>query len=383
MRIGIDVRYLSHGLVGGVHTYVRHLIPALLEQATAHTIFLYADAKRPFELDALPEGVLLRTLPYRNGASSVQNDLWTLRAWMARDRLDVAHFPANYGFGPPGARTVITLHDEINVMPWREIVRGHPKDLRTVTMMTYLHACSTFAVRRAHLLLTVSEYARQQIARYSGFPADRIVPIHHAPTPDLRRVTEAAQLAEVRARLQVPERFVLADGIKNPGVLIRAWRRLPDTLRAEHQLVFFSRRPDPPAVIQEAVAAGQARLLIRPERADLIALYSQAEAFVFPSWIEGFGLPILEAMTCGAPVIASNRGSIPEVAGEAALIVDAEDDVALAACLIRVLTEPAERERLRALGFARAGQFSWSRTARLVLESYQQACSFSVRQRNH
>jgi glycosyltransferase involved in cell wall biosynthesis len=225
-------------------------------------------------------------------------------------------------------------------------------------------------VRRAHLLITVSEYARRQIARYSRFPADRIVPVHHAPTPDLRRVTEVARLAEVRARLQVPERFVLADGIKNPGVLVRAWRRLPETLRAGRQIVFFSRRPDPPAVIHEAVAAGHARLLIRPERSDLIALYSQAEAFVFPSWIEGFGLPILEAMTCGAPVIASDRGAIPEVADGAALIVDAEDDAALAACLVHVLTDPSERERLRALGQARAAQFSWAQTARHVLDSY-------------
>lgn len=370
MRIGIDVRYLSHGLVGGVHTYVRHLVPALLEQAAAHTVFLYADAKRPFELETLPDFVTLRTLPYRNGVSSVQNDLWTLRAWMARDRLDVAHFPANYGFGPAGARTVITLHDEINVMPWWEIVRGHRKDPGTLAMMTYLHACSTAAVRRAHLLITVSEYARRQIARYSRFPADRIVPVHHAPTPDLRRVTEAAQLAEVRARLQVPERFVLADGIKNPGVLVRAWRRLPEALRAGRQIVFFSRRPDPPAVIQEAVAAGHARLLIRPERADLIALYSQAEAFVFPSWIEGFGLPLLEAMTCGAPIIASTRGAIPEVAGEAALLMDAEDDGALAEHLARVLGTPAEAERLRQAGFARAAQFSWANTARRILDAY-------------
>ncbi len=373
MRLGIDVRYLSHGLVGGVHTYLRHFVPALLAQTGAHSVFLYADAKRPFELTDLPAHVTVRVLPYRNGLSSFQNDLWTLRAWMARDQLDVAHFPANYGFAPPGARSVITLHDEINVMPWWEIVKGHRKDARTVGMMTYLHACSTAAVRRAHLLVTVSEYARQQIARYSGFAVDRIVAVHHAPTPDLRRVTDPARLAEVRARLAVPERFVLADGIKNPGVLVRAWRRLPEALRAGRQMVFFSRRPDPPAVIHEAVAAGQARLLIRPSREDLIALYSQTEVFVFPSWIEGFGLPILEAMTCGAPVIASTRGSIPEVAGGAALLMDAEDDAALAAHLTRLLPDPAEADRLRALGFARAAQFDWGKTAGRLLESYHQA----------
>lgn len=372
MRLGIDVRYLSHGLVGGVHTYLRHFVPELLEQTRAHAVFLYADAKRPLEID-VPAGVTVRCLPYQTGLSSFWNDLVRLRQWMARDELDVAHFPANYGFAPAGARCVITLHDEINVLPWLDIVRGHRRDLRTVAMMTYLHAVTTAAVRRADVLITVSEYARQQIAKYSGFPPRRILPVPHAPTPDLRRVADAAALGEVRQRLQVPERFILADGIKNPAVIVRAWRRLPEAVRAGRQIVFFSRRPDPPAVIGEAVSAGAARLLIRPSRADLIALYSQAEAFVFPSWIEGFGIPILEAMTCGAPVIASTRGAIPEVAGPAALLMDAEDDAALAAHLTRVFTEPGLAEQLRGAGFARAAEFSWARTAQAILAGYQQA----------
>ena len=138
-------------------------------------------------------------------------------------------------------------------------------------------------------------------------------------------------------------------------------------------MVFFTPRPDPPPVIHAAVAEGAARLLIRPSRSDLIALYSQAEAFVFPSWIEGFGIPILEALTCGAPVIASTRGAIPEVAGDAALLMDAEDDAALAAHLIRVFTEPDLTEQLRQRGFARAAQFSWAGTARRILDSDQLA----------
>ncbi len=363
MRLGLDVRYLSHGLVGGVHTYVTHLLPALLEQAAGQPVFLYADTKRPFELKNLPPQVVVRYLPYRGQLSSIWHDLWTMRAWMARDGVDLAHFPANYGFGPAGARVVITLHDEINLLPWLEIMRGHPKKPAVLAAMTYLHWCTLMALKRAHLVLTVSEYARQQIAKHSWFPLRRIVAVPHAPTPDLRRVEAAAELADVRRRLAVPERFVLADGIKNPGVLVRAWRRLPEALRAGRQMVFFSRRPDPPPVIHTAVAEGAARLLIRPSRADLIALYSQAEAFVFPSWIEGFGIPILEALTCGAPVIASTRGAIPEVAG----------DAALAAHLIRVFTEPDLTEQLRQRGFARAAQFSWAGTARRILDSYQLA----------
>ena len=377
MRIGIDVRYLSHGLVGGVHTYVAHFVPELIALASEHRVFLYADTKRPFELGSLPAHVTVRYLPWQHPASSIWHDL-TMSRLMARDRLDVVHFPANYGFGPAGARTVLTVHDAINVLPLREIVRGHPKTVRTIGMMTYLHYLTVLSVRRAHLLLTVSEHARKEIAQRSGFPIGRIRAIHHAPTPDLRRIEEPEVLVGVRRRLDVQRPFLLADALKNPAVLVNAWCLLPAELRQGRQLVFFSRRPDPPPIVGEAVAAGEARLLVRPSREDLIALYSMAEAFVFPSWLEGFGIPVLEAMTCGAPVIASDRGAIPEVAGGAALLVDAEDAPGLARQLAAVLGNAGTAAHLRELGFARAAQFSWAKTAASIMSGYEEACRGSA-----
>ncbi|MEO7911885.1 MAG: glycosyltransferase family 1 protein [Roseiflexaceae bacterium] len=370
MRIGIDVRYLSHGLVGGVHTYIAHFVPALIELAAEHQIYLYADTKRAFELDALPANVTVQMLPWHGPQSSLAHDLLIGRT-MAADRLDVAHFPANYGFGPTNARTVITLHDAINILPLREIIRGHGKRPRTIAMMTYLHFCSRAALRRADALLTVSAHAGRQIARHSGFDARRIFAVPHAPTPDLRRIDDPATIADVRRRFELPQQFVLADALKNPAALIYAWRRLSPELRERRRIVFFSRHANPPAIVQAAATAGDALLLIRPGREDLIALYSMAEAFVFPSWIEGFGIPVLEAMTCGAPVIASDRGSIPEVAGGAALLADAEDYNALARHIALVLGNPAEARQLRERGFARAAQFSWRNTAQQILASYQ------------
>ncbi len=370
MRIGIDVRYLSHGLVGGVHTYIAHFVPALIEQAADHQVYLYADTKRAFELEQLPTHVTLRILPWHGPQSSIAHDLLMGR-WMAEDRLDVAHFPANYGFGPAGARTVITLHDAINIMPLGEIIRGHAKRPRTMAMMTYLHFCSRAALRRADTLLTVSAHAGREIARHSGFDPRRIIAVPHAPTPDLRRIEDPAVLADVQRRFELPQQFVLADALKNPAALVHAWRRLSPELRKGRRMVFFSRRPDPPAIVREAVAAGEALLLLRPSREDLIALYSMAEAFVFPSWIEGFGIPVIEAMTCGTPVIASDRGAIPEVAGGAALLADAEDYAALAGHIALVLGSQAEARRLRERGFARAAQFSWHSTAQQILASYQ------------
>jgi glycosyltransferase involved in cell wall biosynthesis len=186
----------------------------------------------------------------------------------------------------------------------------------------------------------------------------------------MRREQDPAALQDVRARYRLPQRFVLADALKNPATLVRAWRLLPEELRSSHKIVFFTRRPEVLAIVPEAVGQGQALLLQRPPRADLIALYSMADAFVFPSWFEGFGLPVLEAMTCGAPVIASDRYSIPEVCGGAALLADAEDEVAFAKHLQAVLGCPAEAERLRGLGFARAADFSWHKSAQMILDAY-------------
>lgn len=370
MRIGIDVRYLSHGLIGGVHTYLINLVPALLNIAREHRIFLYADNKCPFELHDLPAHVTLRLLPYHNPLSSVYHDFF-MRRTMVHDELDVVHFPANYGFAPAGARAVITLHDAINILPLFKLWRGIAKNPRTLAMMTYLHFCSTLAVRRADLIITVSAHAAREIALRSGLDAQRIVSIHHAPPSGIERIEDAHALAAVRAQYGLSRPFVLADALKNPEVLVRAWRLLPARWRENAQIVFFARRQEVLPIVHEAVAAGYARLLIRPARADLSALYSMAEAFVFPSWIEGFGLPVLEAMTCGAPVIASDRGSIPEVAGDAAILVDAQDARGLAEQIERVLTDSEHAHRLRARGLIRAKDFSWENSARKLLDCYE------------
>jgi glycosyltransferase involved in cell wall biosynthesis len=375
MRIGIDVRYLSHGIVGGVNTYVRQFVPALAELAAQerHQIFLYADTKCPFELnmDSLPGNVTARFMTYQSAASSVMID-WTMQRKMAQDRVDIAHFPANYGVGPSGARNVITLHDSLTLLPLRELLTGtgSKHSLKGDLMTIYFQLISKTTARRADLLLTVSEHARMDIAQRGGFDPNKIVAVPHAPGPDMRRIEDACVLEDVRKRHHLPPRFVLADGLKNPAVLVRAWRRLPADLKGDRKIVFFSRRPDVLPIIPEAVDQGDALLLQRPPREDLIALYSMADAFVFPSWFEGFGLPVIEAMVCGAPVIASDRYSIPEVCGGAALLADAEDDATFAQHLTAVLGSPQEAQRLRSLGYARASEFSWRKSAQKILHAY-------------
>lgn len=372
MRIGIDVRYLSHGLMNGIHTYLSNLVPALIAQAPDDEFMLYADRKAPFELTDLPANATVRYLPWRRSLDSVANDFRFSRV-IARDALDVMHFPANYGVAALPTATVITLHDAINIFPIWEATHRDWKRPKTIARTCYLQALTRYSLRHAAMLMTVSEYAKRDIQRYRPHAPWDIVAVPHAPAPRFLRSPDDTFHAAVGQRFDLPARFVLADALKNPAVLVRAWRRLPPMLSEELRIVFFSRTPNVRPEVREVVSDGSARLLIQPSEDELVALYQMAEVFVFPSWIEGFGLPILEAMASGTPVIASDRHAIPEVAGGAALLMDAEDDTTLAMHLQHVLGDPSEAARLRALGSARAEAFSWARSASMALAVYRAA----------
>jgi glycosyltransferase involved in cell wall biosynthesis len=371
MRVGIDVRYLSHGLIGGVHTYVKRLVTELIDLAREDELVLYADAKAAFELTP-PAHVTVRILPWRSALSTAVND-WTLARRMADDRVDVAFFPTNHGFGPARAATVVTVHDALNLLPLRQTLtsKGHTRSARAAAMTVYLHLMTARAAARATLILTTSAFSRGAIAAASGRSIDDIVAVHHgaAPTAPIT----PSRITEVSDRYKLPSRYVLADGLKNPGVLVNAWQRLAPELRRAAAPVFFARHPRVLPILQAAVDAGEARLLVRPSSDELAALYAGASAFVFPSWIEGFGIPLLEAMSHGTPIVASDRGSIPEVVGDAALLVDAEDETQLATALTRVLTSDVEAARLRALGLARVARFTWRRAAEQTMTALREA----------
>jgi glycosyltransferase involved in cell wall biosynthesis len=371
VRVGIDVRYLSHGLVGGVHTYVTRLVPALFEVAATEQFVLYADAKAPLEI-VPPPGVQVRTLPWRHAMSSVWNDE-TIGRRMAADGIDVAFFPANHGFGPRHGATVITLHDALNLLPLRHSlwVTGHRTTMRSRVTTIYLHQATVRAVRRATRLVASSAYTRGTIAEACARQVSDIDVVHLGAPPTLPVTADHGRAVAAAHGIVTP--YLLADGLKNPGVILRAMERLPLDRRRALTPVFFARHAEVLPVLATAAAAGHARLLVRPSAETLAALYAGAAAFLYPSWVEGFGIPLLEAMRYETPIIASNRGSIPEVAGPAAVYVDADDDAGLAAAIERLMADPHEAARLRAAGRARVTEFTWQRTARETLASLRRA----------
>ncbi len=368
-RIGIDARYLSHGLIGGVNTYVSSLLTAMLRLNSPHRFVLYADSKAPFDLEELPPKVDLHVLPWRSGVSTIKNDV-RIGSFMARDGIDLAHFPANYGFGPHGTPTLITLHDAINTYPIRQILKDDSKNPRHIVIMMYLHLMTLQALRRSPAIITVSEYSKAGIMEATGIPASHIHVVHSAQDACFRP-TDRSVIESTRARYGLKPFVVLADAIKNPYCTLRAFSALPEDVRDQASLVFFSRR-EPVKGVVTAARDGFCKLVLRPPRDELIALYSLADVFVFPSWYEGFGLPVLEAMACETPVIASNRGSLPEITGDGGMVVDAEDHDVIASEIHRLYRDTGYRSWMSERALRWSTQFSWERTAQRTLEIYAQ-----------
>jgi glycosyltransferase involved in cell wall biosynthesis len=378
VRIGLDVRYISHGLTGGVRTYVYHLARELPRAGSEHEFIYYADSKAPFELEGLPGNVVVRTLPWRSRASTIVNDL-RIGHWMDRDDLDLAHCPGNYG---PAIRTplIITLHDALNLFPMRQHLRGFGKRPQQIALMAYLGRRTRASLRHAARIVTISRHAQQDIAARSGFPLERIDIVYTAAAAGFTIVEDRDALDDCRRRHQLPERFVLADGIKNPAATIAAWRALPDGVKASVHLVFFSRERSPRPAVAHAVADARIRFIAQPPTSDLVALMNLATVFMFPSWYEGFGLPLVEAMNCGLPIVASSRAAIPEVVGDAGLVSDLERPDRLAADLLLLLADEGRRQELRQRALARGATFTWTRTARQMLDVYKSTIRTTLRQ---
>jgi glycosyltransferase involved in cell wall biosynthesis len=253
----------------------------------------------------------------------------------------------------------------------REHLRGFGKSPRKIAMMLYLGHKTRRAMRQADLVLTVSEHAREALVQHSGRAHTSIRAIHSAADPVFRVLDDPAPLARVRERWQLAPVTILADGIKNPAALAAAWSALPTALREASTLACFSREATPRPELRRLEGDPSFRFVPQPSREELVALMNAASGFAFPSFYEGFGIPLVEAMRCALPIVASTRGAIPEVLGGAGLLFDVDDTATFAVHLARVLGDEPARNALRRASLDRARAFSWERTARDVADSYE------------
>lgn len=264
--------------------------------------------------------------------------------------------------------TVLTVHDLI--------FRRYPAHHKRLNRW-YLNATMPLFCRRAGHIIAVSEQTKRDVVAAYGIPAGKVTVIYEAADPRFQPQSAAA-ITAARSRFGLPDRYVLFVGTieprKNLGRVLAAFEQL-HAERLTDALVIVGKRGwlyDDFFARLEASPAKQAVIFpgFVPD-ANLPAVYAGAQALAFPSEFEGFGLPVLEAMACGAPVVCSSTSSLPEVAGEAAVLVDPLDQEALTDGLRRILANPALADDLRARGLAQAAHFSWERAAEETLAVYR------------
>lgn len=281
--------------------------------------------------------------------------------------LDLIHFPAL----PPAAACfrpfVWTLHD---ATPWL-----HPETMDLKGRL-YYRWIGGLAVRRSKRLITVSNASKRDIIDHLSIAAERVTVIYEGIDGAFRRMGDRDALDSVRTRYHLPERFILTVGTleprKNLSFLIDAYRRYCSLNDGRWGLVIVGRTGWNSDSTSPSFPRGEIIRTGFVPQSDLVALYNLADVFVLPSLYEGFGLPPLEAMACGCPVIVSRRGSLPEVVGDAALFIDPENLDSLVSALQSVNHDPRLRAALVERGMARASQFSWRTAALKTLAVYNE-----------
>ena len=298
----------------------------------------------------------------------------------ARDGVDILHSPCLTAPLRPACPSVVTIHDTIWLFPARYAAHGKRSAGRSL-MRWYYRLVPRLAARRAATIITVSHASKEAIIQQLRIPPDRVFVTYEAASPLYRPASDRVHVAATLQKYGLVSDFILAIGSadprKNLARLLEAYSLLPTQLQARCPLAIVWTHSHLARHISERAAAlgiGQRlRFLKRVSNQDLAVLYGAARAFVFPSLYEGFGLPLLEAMSCGTPVIAADNSSIPEIAGDAALLVAADDASRMAEAITRVLVDVGLRGSLVERGLRRAGIFSWGRCAQETVGVYRKS----------
>jgi len=380
MRIGIDARFLTHPQAGGFRTYTEILVKALGQVDSSNAYVLYTD-RSPGEATLprrsnLTYRVVKGTFPLLG--MPIREQIGLPRN-IAQDGIDVMHFPCLTASLTARCPAVVTVHDTI----WLSFQPGtlSSRDVRSAkrwAMWLYNRWVSQLAAKRADHIIAVSHATKADIVSQLGISVNKISVVHNAIKTVFQPNVSETQAEGVRRRYGLDNDFILgigsADPRKNMVGLVSAYSKLSREQKSRYQLVIVWTHSllqnELLSLIDRSGIRGRVRFLERVSDLDLALLYSSATVFVFPSHYEGFGLPPLEAMACGTPVVAAKNSSIPEVVGEAGLMVDAADFDALALAIEQVLDDSTLQAELVRKGLERVRYFSWERLGRQTLEVY-------------
>lgn len=379
MRVGLDARTLERaGEIRGIGVLVAALAEHLPPAGVDLVLFLSRPPDTPLRQASQ---IVLGMRPAR--PRWIARVLWeqlVLPAALRRERLDLYHAPGNRGI-PLGASVpfVMTVNDIIPlVTPFIFDSRPDPRWGRGLFRRIYA-ALVGIGVRRAERLITLSECSRRDLERMFPRARGKVTVIHPGCDPRYRPVDDTGTIARVRDRWALPARFMVYVGglgqRKNLGGLLRAYAALARRDAETPPLVVVGAFTTfTPALQAQARTLGIEGRVLFPGYIpieDMPAVLSAAELLVYPSFYEGFGLPVLEAMACGCPVVCSGTSSLPEVGGDAVAYCDPADPEAIAGAIARVLADEGLRGRMREAGLRRARRFSLPRMIEETMAVYR------------
>jgi glycosyltransferase involved in cell wall biosynthesis len=354
----------------GIGRYVVNLASALKRVAPELDLTLLRDPAAAAQRLALPD------LPTLDCAVSpfALSQQWRVRSMLRGSRAALYHNPYYLMPYRPGVPVVFTCHDLIPLI--------FPQYYRARQRLIYRFT-HQLALNTAQLTIAVSHSTKNDLQRFFRVKPDRIVVVHEAVDAHFQPPSRA-EIDRVKQHYTLPDRYMLYFGSNKPHKnlirLVEAYAQSGIDQRGSGIGLVIGglwdqRYPEAKQAVEKLGLADRIRFIGPVADADLPALYGSAAVFVFPSQYEGFGLPVLEAMACGTPVVCSNRSSLPEVAGEAAVLCDPENPAALAQAIAHMIFDPVQLVERRARSLERAAQFSWEQTARLTLDVYRAAMS--------
>lgn len=370
MRIGIDATALPPKPVGAGN-YIIHLIRALVAFDGEDELVIFSQKMGP-SLINLPERRQVEwvILADKNPAARLIWEQTLFPQLIQRSRVDLLH---SLHYTRPirlPCLSVVTFHDMTFFL--------YPQ-LHTFWKRSFFPLAIRASARKADALIAISESSRQDAIRLLNIPSKKIFTTQLGVDPSFRPISDLNEKRRVAEKYDLPEKFILYVGLveprKNLPILIHAYKKLVDN-GVNHNLVLVGRygwrfeevlhQIDALRLEDKILLAGYV------SQADLPLVYNLSSLFVYPTIYEGFGLPALEAMACGIPVITTEVSSLPEIVGEAGVLVPANDQQALYKAINKVLQDPELHRDLTNKGLKRAAKFSWQQTAQLTMQVYRQ-----------
>jgi glycosyltransferase involved in cell wall biosynthesis len=374
VKVGVNTLSILPGVTGGAETYLVGLLRGIAAVDSRNSYMLFVSPENKALFEKLGSRFDLITLPVR------QRPSWR-RVLYERVRFARAIFPLGVDvlFCPGNA--AVPTNCCAQVLCVQSMLHSLAPQEVSLIRRLYFGRIVPWSVRRATKVIAVSEDVRRRVLALGNVPPDKVRVVYEGVDCSFRRPSEDEVLCQLRA-VDLRLGFVLfvstLKPYKNADKFLRAMALLRERLRDPKPIVIVGHDPlnlrrQLQSMAKESGIGPQVRFFGRVEHARLPYFYAGADLFVFPSSIETFGLPVLEAMACGAPVVGSDRMAVPEVVGDAGLCVNPDDIPALADAIYKVLSDDVLRDALRRKGYERVQQFTWGRAARATLEVFEEA----------